>query len=233
MNIIDALLLEPLGIFYENIMRFLPTILTSFLIIILGIIAAVILKVVFYRLFKVLKLDAMVKRSGVSDLLDKGGIKDNSSDILSKLIAWFVFLVFSLVAINTLQIEAVEKLFENFLLYLPHFFSALLTLFLSYLLSNFFYRTILIALVNAGNRFAGLVARFVKYAILLLALTMALEQLGIGKETVVIAFAIIFGGVVLAFAVAFGLGGKNIARKYLEKQFKEKVKTDDDEIHHL
>jgi uncharacterized protein YneF (UPF0154 family) len=88
-------------------------------------------------------------------------------------------------------------------------------------------------LVNAGNRFAGLVARFVKYAILLLALTMALEQLGIGKETVVIAFAIIFGGVVLAFAVAFGLGGKNIARKYLEKQFKEKVKTDDDEIHHL
>jgi hypothetical protein len=176
----------------------------------------------------------MMKHSGVSGLLNKGGIKDNISDMLSKLVGWFIFLVFCLVAINTLQIEAVEKLFENFLLYLPHFFTALFTLFLAYLLSNFFYRTVLIALVNAGNRFAGLAARFVKYAILLLALTMALEQLGIGKETVVIAFAIIFGGVVLAFAVAFGLGGRNIARKYLEKQFKERVKTDDDdEIHHL
>lgn len=233
MNTIDALLLEPLKVFYENIMRFLPTILTSFLIIVLGIIAAVIFKTVFYRFFKVIKLDVMMKHSGVSGLLNKGGIKDNTSDMLSKLIGWFIFLVFCLVALNTLQIEAVEKLFESFLLYLPHFFTALFTLFLAYLLSNFFYRTVLIALVNAGNRFAGLVAKFVKYAILLLALTMALEQLGIGKETVVIAFAIIFGGVVLAFAVAFGLGGRNIARKYLEKQFKERVKTDDDEIHHL
>ncbi len=233
MTDINALLLEPLKVFYHNIMRFLPTILTSFLILIIGIILAVIFKAVFYRLFRIVKLDSMLEHSGISGLLNKGGIKGSISAILARLIGWFIFFIFCLIAINALQIEAVGKLFESFLLYLPHFFAALLTLLIGYLLSNFFSRTVLIASVNAGNRFAGIIARFVKYAILLLALTMALEQLGVGKETVVIAFAIIFGGIVMACAVAFGLGGRDIARRYLEKQFKEEPKSDDDEIHHV
>jgi hypothetical protein len=234
MNVIDTLFLEPFKICYENIMRFLPTVLTSFVVLVLGIIVALILKVIFYRFFKILKLDAMLERSGVSGLLNKGGVKDNLSGMLSRLIGWFVFFVFCLMAINTLQIVAVGKLFESFLLYLPHFFVALIILFVGYLMSNFFYRTVLIAAVNAGNRFAGLMGRSVKYAIILLALTMAMEQLGVGKETVIITFAIIFGGIVMACAVAFGLGGRDIARRYLEKQFKGEARTDDDdEIHHI
>jgi len=233
MNTIDTLLLEPLKVFYENIMRFLPTMLTSLFIFVLGIIVAVVLRILLYRLLKMLKFDALLKHLGVSGLLSKGGLKDDLSVMLARLVGWFTFFVFCLIAINTLQIEAAGKLFEGFLLYLPHFFAALLTLLIGYLLSNFFYRTTLIAAVNAGNRFAGMMGKFVKYAIILLALTMALEQLGVGKETVVIAFAIIFGGIVMAFAVAFGLGGRGMARKYLENQFKERTNESEDEIHHL
>jgi hypothetical protein len=78
---------------------------------------------------------------------------------------------------------------------------------------------------------AGLVGKLVKRTVILLALTMALEQLGIGKETIVIAFAIILGGVVLALAIAFGLGGRDIAKEYLEKKIKGEENKDD--IHHL
>ncbi|MEW6215921.1 MAG: hypothetical protein AB1478_12085, partial [Nitrospirota bacterium] len=65
----------------------------------------------------------------------------------------------------------------------------------------------------------------------LLALTMALEQLGIGRGTIVIAFAIIFGGVVLALAIAFGLGGRDIAKEYIERKIKGEERKDD--ISHL
>jgi hypothetical protein len=65
----------------------------------------------------------------------------------------------------------------------------------------------------------------------MLALTMALEQLGIGKETIVIAFAVMFGGAVLALALAFGLGGKDIAKEYIEKKIKGEEKKDN--IEHL
>ncbi len=73
--------------------------------------------------------------------------------------------------------------------------------------------------------------RFVRFTVFMLAATMALEQLGIGRETVVIAFAIIFGGIVLTFAIAFGLGGRDSAKEYLEKKLKGEEKEDD--ISHL
>lgn len=238
MYALDTLILTPLTVFYENVMRFLPTILTALLILIIGIILAVCFKMLFHRLFKIFKFDSAMERFGVSRLLSKGGLRGNPSTMLARLIGWFIFFVFCLGAINSLQITAVEKLVESFLLYLPHFFATLLILLVGYLLSNFFYRTVLIAAVNAGNRFAGMVARFVKYAIIILVLTMALEQLGIGKGTVVIAFALIFGGVVFAFAIAFGLGGKSLAERYLEKHFKEingskKDNGEEDKINHL
>ncbi|MBM4135525.1 MAG: hypothetical protein FJ241_01685 [Nitrospira sp.] len=100
-----------------------------------------------------------------------------------------------------------------------------------YLLSNFLSRDALIAAVNAGLKLSGLIGRFVELIIFLLAVTMALEQLDIGRGTIVIAFAIIFGGIVLALAIAFGLGGRDIAKEYLEKKIRGEEKKDD--ISHL
>lgn len=100
-----------------------------------------------------------------------------------------------------------------------------------YILSNFFGRAALIASVNAGIKVSGLIGKFVKFTVFMLAVTMALEQLGIRKETVIIAFAIVFGGIVFALAIAFGLGGKDMAKDYMEKRlFKEEEK---DDIEHL
>ncbi len=114
---------------------------------------------------------------------------------------------------------------------LPNVFVAALILLFGYLLGNFFGRAALIASVNAGIRFSGLIGKFVKFTVFILSATMALEQLGIGRETVIIAFAIIFGGIVLALAIAFGLGGRDIAKAYLEKKMKGEEKKD--EISHL
>jgi len=78
-----------------------------------------------------------------------------------------------------------------------------------------------------------MIGKAVKLTVFLFAATIALEQLGIGRETVIIAFAIIFGGIVLALAIAFGLGGRDLAREYLEKKIKKETDEEKDEITHI
>jgi len=230
-NFIQRVIMEPLDRFLERLIQFLPDILTSILIFIAGIILGVILKAVFLRIFRAIKLDKYSERSGVVEMMQKGGVKDPLSLILAKFIGWLIVISFLTLSLRSLNIAVIQRILESFILYLPNVFVAAIILFLGYLLGNFLGRTALIASVNAGIKLSGLIGKFVKLAIIVLSVTMALEQLGIGRGTIVIAFAIIFGGVVFAISLALGLGGKDIAKVYLEKKIKGEEKKD--EISHL
>lgn len=231
MDILQKVIIEPFRQFYEQVLQFLPNFLSSLLILIIGIIIGKILQKLFSKLFTAIHLDRFSERSGLIDLLKKGGVKEAPSVILSKIVGWIAIITFATISLRALEIRTIEILLERFLLYLPSVFVAALILIAGYLLGNFLGRAALIASVNAGIRIAGLIGKFVKFTVFLLAATMALEQLGIGKETVAIAFAITFGGVILALAIAFGLGGRDAAREYLEKKIKNVDKKD--EISHL
>jgi len=224
-------IIEPLDRSIERVIQFLPSLLTSILILVIGIAIGVLLRVVFLRLFKAINLDRLSEKLGMAEMLHKGGIKDTLSALLSKIIGWLTIFVFIIISLSSLDVPAVKRLLEGLFLYLPNVLVAVLILFLGYLLSNFLGRAALIASVNAGIRVSGLIGRIVKFTVFVLSGTMALEQLGIGKETVIIAFAIIFGGVVLAFAISFGLGGRDIAKDYLEKKLLKGEERDD--IEHL
>jgi hypothetical protein len=134
---------------------------------------------------------------------------------------------------QNLSIPTVEHLIDRMFLYVPNIFIAALILILGYIFANFFGRAAIIAAVNAGMSSAGMIGRAVKFTIFILACTMALEQLGIGKDTIVIAFSIVFGGIVFAFSLAFGLGAKDIAGDFLRKKMKEQKADDEDEIDHI
>jgi hypothetical protein len=231
MDILRSILIEPLTRFYEGILDFLPNLLTSLLILVVGIIISKILQSVFLRIFQALHIDRFSEKSGLMELLKKGGLQETLSEFLSKLVGWITVVIFAIIALRALALPTVENLFSQFLLYLPQVFVASLILVFGHMLGNFFGRAALIASVNAGIRVSGFIGKFVKFTVFILAATMALEQLGIGKETVGIAFAIIFGGVVLALSLSFGLGGRDIAREYLEKKLKDEEKKDD--ITHL
>ena len=231
---LQKIIIEPLNSFFESILQFLPNFFAFLLILIIGIILGRVLHALFLRIFKAVGLDKFSEKSGVMDLIRKGGIKDSVSVLLAKIVRWVTIIIFAIIALRALELSTIEGIFEKFLLYLPNVFVAAVILLFGYLLGNFFGRAALIASVNAGIRIAGVIGRFVKFTVFLLAATMALEQLGIGKETIVIAFAIIFGGVVLALAIALGLGGKDTAKEYIEKKFKGEEEEDkNDEISHL
>ncbi|MCL5022028.1 MAG: hypothetical protein M1497_01430 [Nitrospirae bacterium] len=231
MNVLQRVIIEPMERLYEKILQFLPSFLTSLLLLAVGIVLGAILRKVIFRILQAFNLDKHFERFGMEAMLDRGGIKESLSALLSRIAGWITVFIFVIIALRALDIPSLERLLEKFFLYLPNVFIAALILFFGYLLSNFLGRAALIASVNAGVILSGLVGKCIKLGVFVLSVTMALEQLGIGSNTIVIAFAITFGGVVLALAIAFGLGGRDIARKYLEKKMKGEEKKD--EINHL
>jgi len=235
MNFLQRIIIEPFESSYEKFLTFMPNFLTSLALLIVGIVLGALLRMVFLRMFRAINLDKAAERLGLFEMLLKGGIRESLSAFIARIIGWLTIFTFAVVALQTLKIPTVEHLLERFFLYLPNVFTAAVILLFGYLFSNFFGRAALIASVNAGLRKAGMVGKFVKFTVFILSATMALEQLGIGRETVLIAFAIVFGGIVLALAIAFGFGGKEIAKNYLERNIREEKEGEEtrDDIHHL
>ena len=219
--------------FYQKLMEFLPNFLVALILLFVGVALARLLGFVFLRVFKAINVDKFWDRAGIREVLIRGGIKRPLSTELSRMISWLTVLIFVVIALNALHIPVIDAVLGRFFLYLPNVFVAVLILFAGYLLSNFFARAVLITLVNSGVQEAGLIARVVRFAIFVFAGTMALEQLDIGKLSVLIAFAIMFGGVILAFAIAVGLGAQHYVRTYLDRRTESGEKEKDNDIDHI
>jgi hypothetical protein len=226
-NFIDKIFVMPIQSFGEKLIKFLPDLLSAVLILVVGFVLGLLLKAVLVRFFRTIGLDRFSRRSGVVAALQKGGIREPASLLLSKLFAGLVIISFSILAMRALKLVVIDDVLARFLLYIPNVFIAGVIILFGYILGNFLGRAVLIAAVNAGVKVSGLISRLVKVTVFLLATTMALEQLGIGSGTIVVAFAIILGGLVFAFSLAFGLGGKEIAKTYLEKRIKGDEAKDD------
>jgi hypothetical protein len=222
---------EPVERFFDKFLQFLPNLLTAVLILLFGLLAGWLTRLVLTRFFTVVKLDGFSERSGLKLMLSRGGLSVPLSALLARIIGGLVVFVFLLISLDSLELNIIRSLIEKLFGYLPNIFVAVVIVFLGGMAGNFLGRAALIASVNTGLRMSGLVSRFVKYLVYFLSITMAVEQLGIGKETVLLAFAILFSGIVLALAIAFGLGGQTVAREYLEKKLRERPA--DDDIQHL
>lgn len=233
-DFIDRLLIQPLQDFYLKFREFLPNLFSALLIFIIGLILAWAVKAIIIRVFKLLKLDKLFSRLGITESLQKIAVKDTPTKFIGRIFYWLIVIIFFIIALNALRLPAVDQLLERFLLYLPNIFIAAFLLVIGVVIGNFLGRAALIASVNAGIKQSGLLSRAVKLTVVLFAFVMAMEQLGIGRQAVLAAFTIVFGGIVLALALAFGLGGRDIARTFLEGKFK-KEETDEakDELKHL
>jgi len=135
-----------------------------------------------------------------------------------------------MLALNALQIAAIDHLVAQIFGYLPRAFSALVILLAGTLLAGFASRAVLIAAVNSGYHYAKALADGLRLLLTVLILAMTMEQLQIAPGIVLAAFSITFGGIVVALAIAFGVGGIGAARRMIEK---EHAQQEQSEIEHL
>jgi hypothetical protein len=221
--------------FLGKVLTFLPNLLAMITILIVGFFIAWVLKVVILRFLKAIQFDRVSERWGFSQVFSKGGMAYSPAILLSRFFFWVVVLVTLILGINALEVAATQNFITHFFNYLPHLFAAIIIMVIGYLVAVFLGQTILIAAVNAQMESAKFLSRAVRWFIIILSLTMALYHLGIAEKVIIIAFTIVFGGMVLALAIAFGWGGRGLAKDFLERLYKERgeKKEGPDQISHI
>src|SRR5206468_7465290 len=117
--------------------------------------------------------------------------------------------------------------------WVPRAIGAAVIFLVGWLMANFLGEGVLIAAVNSGLPAARLLARAVRWGVLLFASATAVTHLGIGKEMVLVAFGLTFGGLILALALAFGLGGRHIAADLLRRRLRRESPPPQERLTHL
>jgi len=215
-----------------SVEQFLPRVLVMLVIIVVGWLIAVLSKAIVRRALVLAKFDALSESAGTAQLLRNAALPA-PRDLVASLTFWVVWIVFLLVGINALGVVSLRDQISQLLLFLPQIFVAVLILFVGFLLANFLARAALLAAVNANLPFARLLAGSVRFLVVLLTVSMALEQIALAHRTVLIAFSILFGAVMLGLAIAFGIAGQHLARDVLQKRFAPAEPEKEEEITHL
>ncbi len=230
----DTAVVAPITEVGKIAVSLLPSLLFLVIILTAGFVTAWAVGHLVARVLRVLGLDTLSDGLGVSGALARGGVKTEFSHLAGRGAYWLVVIFTVMAGLFVLNLEPINQFARSFLAYLPHLLTAALILVAGYLLSNFISRAVLIAAVNAGVPPARLLAACSRSGIQLFAIAMALVQLGIAENVVVVGFGVLMGGVVLAAAIAFGLGAKDLAKDYLERRrsFKQEERKGED-LRHL
>ncbi|TCJ16368.1 hypothetical protein EZJ19_05580 [Parasulfuritortus cantonensis] len=213
--------LASLQTFWSQIAIFVPKLLAALILLFLGWLLARVLKTGVERLLKALQFDSLAEKSGLEALASTGGVKLTLSSVIGLLFYWLVILVVAVSVANSLGLETVAELLNRVVLYLPNVVVAILVLLFGTLLARFVNRLIFAWLsgIKAPNALG--ISTGAEYAVQIFAFFLALEQLQIATQLVTAAFSIAFGGLVLALALAFGLGGREWAAQRI-KSWSEK-----------
>lgn len=205
--------LQPLQDALSAFLTYVPQLIGALVILIIGYVVAKILQAVVGRLLQGVGFDGWMERGGIKQFFDRAQTRQTPASILGKLVFWAVFIVALTMAADALGIRQVSQVLAQLIAYIPSIIAAILILVLAALLANF------LAGVVRGATGSEILASVARYAIIVYAAFAALTELGIAVQLTAPTFLIVLGGVVLALAIAFGLGGREVARDILSKAY--------------
>jgi hypothetical protein len=212
----NELIADPVRQMLAKILAYLPILLGALIILIVGWIVARLIKRAVDMLLKAVRFDLMANKTGITEVLRKGDLKITASQVVSGLVYWLIIIMVLVMAVDALGLPKASDILASVFAYVPKVIVALLVLIVAMFLAGFVSGIVRTACGNANLPKPELIAGISRWAIIIFAATIAMEELGIAPLLVGTAFNIILGGIVLALALAFGLGGKDAAARYLE-----------------
>lgn len=212
--------------FSEVFGELIPALLGALIIVFAGYLLAKVLERLVDRFLRRVGLNAMLERGGVMRAVERSGAHLNPSRVLSNLVFWLVMFAVILVAANALGLESLASVFGELVSYIPSVIAAIVIILVGIVLGQFVGGLIA---ASAGALHGGrALARVGSAGVILLAVFMALQELGIATDIVTTAFAILFGAIALALALAFGLGGRELAGEITREWYERYKKERDD-----
>lgn len=187
----------------------IPNLLAALVIVFAGYLLAKLVQRGVQRVLLRLRLNEALARGGMTLVVSRSGVGVNPARILANLVFWCVMFAVLLVAANALGLKSLADVFAELVGYVPSVIAAVVIVIAGILLGGFVEGLIR---ASAGTLHGGpTLARVARVGVVVIAVFMALQELGVATEIVTTAFAILFGAVALALALSFGLGNRELA----------------------
>ncbi|MGA3087736.1 MAG: hypothetical protein ABSD75_03940 [Terriglobales bacterium] len=210
--------------------HFLPRLIVMLILALVGWLIAYLVKAVLRSILRLVKFDRLSENAGAAQLLSKAALP-SATEVLSRFVFWVAWLGFILLGVSVLGILGLQEQVARFFLFVPRLFVAMLIMFFGLLAASFFSRAALLAAVNANVPSPRVLSLAVRSIIIVFVLSIVFEELGLAEQTMLVAFGIAFGALMLGLAIAFGMGGRDLARRFLEKKIvREKKEENEDEL---
>ena len=201
--------------FWLQLVTFIPKLLAVIVILFFGWLIAKFVRSGIKRVLELAQFDRFAQKSGLEAFMTHGNFNLTLSGIIAQVVYWLVILLFVITGASSLGLTEVATLLQQLASYLPRIIVAILVVIFGTLLARFINRLVFAWLHSIKFSHALSVSTSTEYGIQILAIFIALEQLGIGMQLVHSLFVIIFGAFFFALALAFGLGGKDWAAKVI------------------
>jgi len=196
---------------------FIPKLIGLLLILIIGWMVAKFIEAFIVRSLKLIRLDTLAEKSGTSNFLAKGGIKYTLSELIGVLVYWLVVLMVFITALNAMQWTVAAEVLNVIVGYIPNIIISVFILVIGMFVSTLLSTVIRTAASNAGITQSRLLGQITQIVVIVFASVMALQQLKIETGIILNVINIVLAATGLALGLAFGLGCKEIAGKFVEE----------------
>lgn len=209
---------------YSKLMNTVPDVVTAVFILIVGLIISKIISKAIKKALSKIGVDKIGEKLNEIDIVQKANMDVKISTILSKTVYYFLVLLFAVAATSVLGIPEISQLFADIFNFIPRLIVALIVLILGTLIADALRKMVHTGLKSLGVSSAGILSSVVFYFLFINIVIVALSQAEINTEFLAQNISIIIGGIVLAFAIGYGLASKDvmanmIASFYTGKQF--------------
>jgi hypothetical protein len=216
MNYMNTLF-EPLSLALAHVVAFLPRLALAVAAVLVGWLLAKAARFAVVKAMRAVNFNVLSDRAGLDEFLRQGGIRSDTTDIFGVLVYWLIVLASFVLAFNTLGLDYITDLLWRVVMIVPRVMVALVILAFGAYFARFVAGAVMAYCRNVGIQDGDLLGRLAQYAILAFVMLILLEQMQIGGDIVRYSFLILLSGVVLALALAFGLGGRAWAAQLLER----------------
>jgi hypothetical protein len=212
---------------FAQLWEFIPAMLGALVVLFAGYLVAKLVERGTRGVLKRVAFNELLRRAGIISAVERAGSHINPTQVVANLVFWFVMFSVILVAGAAVGIDSLASVFSDLVSYVPSVIAAIVIVIVGIVLGDFVGGLIL---ASAGALHGGsMLARAGRFGVILLAVFMALQELGVATDIVTTAFAIVFGAFALALALSFGLGNRELAGQ-ITRQWYENWKAERDAI---
>lgn len=221
------ILLEPAREFLHQIAALLPRLALALAVVVAGWLFAKAIRFAVERALRAVNFNVLTERAGTDHFLQQGGLRGDTTTLFGLFAYWLIILAALITACNGLGLTYIPDLLQRVVLFAPKVLTAMLIVIFGSYFARFVGGAVTRYCVEAQIRDADLLGKIAQYLIMAFVIMIALSQVEVGGDIVQRTFLVILAGIVLALALAFGLGGKEWAAALLERWWPRHRHKDD------